>query len=87
MAGTVGDVVGTPFFCTAKIPRVDEAVRLFFFCQRDAFPVDNNLAIALLHPVPGNTPGSQLPHCLWCRIDEHPYHILVSPPIAAAHGI
>ncbi len=87
VAGAVRNVARAPLLGAAEIPLRDQAVGFVALGDRHLLPVDDDGAVATAHAAPRHAPGGQLAHGLRRGVDEHPDHLLVGAPVAAAHRV
>ena len=87
VARAVGNVAGPPFLGPAEIALRHQAMRFVALGDRDFRGIDDDVAVALLHPAPRHAPGGELAYRLGRRVDEHAHDLLIGAPVAAAHRV
>ena len=87
VAGAVRNKTGAPLVGAAEGALSDQAMGFVALGDGDFLAVDDDVAIALGHPAPGQAPGRQLAHRFGRGIDEHPHDFLIGAPVATADGV
>ena len=87
VAGTVGDVAGTPLLRAAEVTLIGETRCFLAFGNRDLFTVDDHLTVARGDAAPGTAPGGEFAHSLGRGVHKHADDFLISAPVRTADRI